>query len=197
MSSAPATTPQPRVEDCPDKQILKCRFAYDPDYTPIFVFLISLIAILLLPRIIRLINKCVFSSKSPPRRPEELSVVVPGNQATTYRKSGCCECLRKKKAVVSVLDGGKKGSLVQSANRATLQADKDTLLSAPGTQRFYLKNLNDRNVNIANLETPNQSVIEDGTLSDEEEIRQAARQQSMHSTNRSLTKITIKRKAVN
>lgn len=53
----------PDIKDCPGGDILKCRFEYTPDYTPVVVFMCTALVIFMIPKLVELFNRIVFTRK--------------------------------------------------------------------------------------------------------------------------------------
>lgn len=51
------------ISDCEHGSLLKCRFNYDADYTPVVVFTLSIVVIFSLPMIVKSINRLIFDRK--------------------------------------------------------------------------------------------------------------------------------------
>ena len=91
----------PDISDCPNGDILKCRFSYSPDYTPVIVFILSVITIFTIPKLIQLFNRAVFDKKRSQAPSIRGDIIMPF----------CCRSCRKRRNKSSMDDSQKIGSI--------------------------------------------------------------------------------------
>lgn len=87
----------PDISQCPGGDILKCRFSYKPDYTPVIVFIVSTIVIFVLSKLLEVFNSTVFEKK------KNLSIKAVESDEAPF----CCMRCRRKKHGDSIEENSK------------------------------------------------------------------------------------------
>ena len=51
------------ISECPNNDILKCRFEFQPNYNPVIAFICSIVIIFTVPQMMKLLNRAIFDRK--------------------------------------------------------------------------------------------------------------------------------------
>lgn len=103
------------ISACPGGDILKCRFDYNPDYTPVIVFIVSIVVIFSIPQLFKLLNRALFERK------RKMAPVLVEEKKTVI----CCRRCRKSRNKDSMDDTQKLSAVApQQANSAHFKSMK-------------------------------------------------------------------------
>lgn len=186
MASTNSSAPLPKIKDCPEGKILNCRFTYDPDYTPIVVFLICMLLIFMLPRLVRLACKFFFQTRHTRARDSDRDGRMPAGDKkngeeniTSKKRYWCC-----------------KRTMTSRISSASLNNREDTMRTAT-PKSIHMSSLRDIRASDKhlNLPTPSHSDFADNEESSEDirEPSSKARIAGGVSIN-PIVKLSIKRK---